>query len=559
MVEEPEIFDFAPSSTVRMRDYQGNALNAVREAWKEASRLLMVMATGTGKTEVVAKITKEHVDAGGKVLILAHTDELLDQMIFKVRRSTDLEPEKEKADEQASPFAPVVVASVQTLARENRLTGFADNHFTLIIVDECHRSLAASYQRILCYFHFGAKSLAEDWKMPVPGEPFLHNAKILGVTATADRGDKRSLGEFYQKVAFEYGLLEAVRDGYLVRPIVKNIPIKIDLKGIKRTAGDFDAGDVAERIRPFLKAGATAIKEHAGDRKTVAFMPSIETARMLAEACSALGLNGSFVSGQCADRSEKVAAFDRAPAGAVIACAMLLIEGWDCDTVSAVAMWRVTKVRSLFAQGIGRCTRTLTGLIDGLETADERLAAIKLSSKPDMLILDPLWLTDRLDLIRPVDLVAGSPAVREKMLSGELSDLVEAEAAAERDLLASLEAAAKKHSRKATRIIDPLAWAVSLGDASLAGWEPDSPWDELPPHPGQLEILTRNSIDTANITCRGLASKIVDRIVARKQLGLCSPKQMRFLIQLGMKDEDAALTTEGKAGAIIGARARSWR
>lgn len=514
--------------------------------------------TVTHNTVLFSHIASREVQRGGRVLILAHTDELLEQARDKLFRATGLISDKEKADEMASQSAKVVVASVQTLSRKTRLMGFRDDHFSLVIVDEAHRSLAESYQRILRYFHFGAHAVAEEWEMPPPDLPTIHKAKILGVTATPDRGDKRSLGEFFQGVAYEYGLLQGVRDGYLVRPIVRNVPIKIDLKGIKRIAGDLSAEDLAIRITPFLKAIASAIKTEAGNRKTVVFTPSVETARLVAEACRENGLLADFVSGGCTDRDHKIAAFDKGPAGSVIACAMLLVEGWDCDTASCVCILRPTKIRSMFVQAVGRTTRPLSGLIDRLSTAEERVEAIAKSAKPNCMILDPLWLSDNLELIRPVDLVITKKEIREKIedLDGDL--ISEAEKA-ERDLLKSLEKAAKKHSRKTSRTVDPLVFAVNVGDNALKEYTPVEPWEATAPDQDQINFLKENGIDTSQVLCRGHAAKIMERLKSRKNLGLCTPKQMNFLIKMGISENEAALTSFDNARKIIYRRVSSHR
>lgn len=487
-------------------------------------------------------------------MILAHTDELLEQAIDKLHRTTGLLAAKEKAGDTASPYASVVVASIQTLSRENRLRGFPDDHFSLVIVDEAHRSLAPSYQRVLNYFHFGKESLDEGWKAPEPGMPYQPKARVLGVTATPDRGDKRTLGEFFQKCAFEYGLLEACRDGYLVRPFVKNIPaeqVKIDLRGIKMSKisgqSDFDVSELGQRITPFLRVIARHIFEEARDRKTVCFLPSIETARLLAGALKENGLNANFVSGACPDRELKIADFHAAGQGSVICNAMLLTEGWDCPDASCIVVLRPTKIRALYTQCVGRGTRPLPGVIDGLATKEQRLEAIAASAKPNLMLLDFLWLTDRLDLVKPIDLVASSPELRKKMEERPEADLIECEAAASRDLLKALEEAAKRNARKKARVIDPLAWAVSLGDAALAGWEPESKWDELPPTAGQIEFLQKQGIDTTNLTCRGLASKILDRVVSRMRLRLCTPKQLSLMAQLGLDEHTCALLTVAEA------------
>ncbi len=542
-----------------LRDYQVQALEKVREGWRQFRRQLAVLATGAGKTVIFSQVAHEEVAAGGRVLILAHTDELLDQASDKLARSTGLEAEKEKAEHHASHFAQVVVGSIQTLARERRLLEWPEDHFTLVIVDEAHRSLAASYQKVLRYFHFGAVSLQDGWQPPEAGADCKTFAKILGVTATADRGDKRSLGEFYEACAFDYGLLQAVRDGYLVRPVAEMIPLKIDLRGIKTSrsanGSDFDLFEVTARITPFLREIASHIARHAGDRKTVCFLPGVETARLLSEALRAQGLDANFVSGACQDRAEKLEAFDAAGRGSVMCNAMLLTEGWDCPDVSCVCVLRPTKIRSLYVQCVGRGTRPLPGVIDGLTAAADRIAAIAASAKPYLRILDFLWLSDNLSLVKPIDLVATKPEIRERMLAdegAEQTDLVNLEERAERDLLQSLEKAAKAHANKKARVIDPLKLAVSLGDADLATWEPETKWDSLPATPAQLDTLSRHGIDVSKVTSRGLASRLIGRVFERQKLGLCSPKQLNFLERLGV--HDAALVSFKDASALIDAK-----
>ena len=141
------------------------------------------------------------------------------------------------------------------------------------------------------------------------------------------------------------------------------------------------------------------------------------------------------------------------------------------------------------------------------------------------------------------DLVATTPEIRKKMEEKGGADLIDCEAAAKRDLLKALEEAAKKNARKKARVIDPLAWAVSLGDDALASWEPMNKWDELPPTPSQLTYLRNYGIDVGNITCRGLASKILDRVISRQRLKLCTPKQLSLMAQLGLDEHTCALLT----------------
>lgn len=560
----------ARASNFMLRDYQGACLAAIDEAFRNGlCRILAVLATGAGKTIIFSKVCELIVNAGGRVLILAHTEELLDQAAKKLEMSTGLISEKEKAQHHASLDASVVVASIQTLSKDNRLMAFPDNHFALVIVDEAHRTLANSYLKILNYFHFGECSLAEDWVAPAKDAPFEFKAKVLGVTATSDRGDKRSLGGFYQgqldehknlRPVFEYGLLQACLDGYLVRPVSLQIPLSIDLRKVKvsrsSNGSDFDATELSKRISPFLTQIAQHIVDQAGDRKVVLFLPGIETARLMSEALNAAGMTCQYVTGKCTDRTEKMEWFAAAGPGNAICNAMLLTEGWDCPDVSAICVLRPTKIRGLYCQCVGRGTRPLTGTIDGLNTREERIRAIAQSAKPDLKILDFLWLSDRLDLVESSDLVAGSLEVREAMKKAAAGgqgpiDLINAVELADRDLLKSLERAAKANSKKSARVIDPLKWAVTLGDEQLATYEPQTKWDSQTPTQGQIDLLKRNHIDVEKVTCRGLASKLIDRVVSRQKLGLCTIKQLNFLEQLGVKD--AAFLSIAAATSIIDA------
>jgi len=228
----------------------------------------------------------------------------------------------------------------------------------------------------------------------------------------------------------------------------------------------------------------------------------------------------------------------------------------DIADVSCGCMLRATRIRSLLVQAMGRGTRVLPGVIDGLETAAERVAAIAASAKPNMLILDFLWLSDRLDLISAVDLVATRPALRDAMAkaAGEGTvDLLELEGVATRDLLKSLEAAAKKNANKAARVMDPLAWAVDLGDEKLATYEPETAFDARPPTPGQLTLLQKQHFDISKIRYFGQASAVITRLMARYRMRLASPQQLHFLHQLGLAPDKATLLSAADASKTIDA------
>lgn len=511
--------------------------------------------TVTHNTSFFAALSHEEVtQRGGRVLILENRDKLVRQTAKRIQKETGIEAEVEMAGDRASPFASVVVASVQTLCKDERLMGFPEGHFTVVVADESHHALSKSWQKVLNYFHYGANSLIEGWEAPLDGT-YTPKCLVMGVTATPELANKQSLGEFYQSQSFYYTYIDAVRDGWLVPPETRNIPLKINLKDIRvgRTpnGSDFNASDLSQRLIPVLEALADQIVTEASDRKGIVFVPSIECARLLADALTRRGLKGIFVSGECLDVDEKTEDFVNSGTGTFLCNAALYVEGADFPDVNCVVPARATKSAGFYKQQIGRGTRVLPGTVDHLGTPEERREAISRSNKPNLLILDPLWISDRIDLCDAYDLFTDKPEVKAKMKFDGAPPSAESAEAAARDLIAALAKEAKKHAKKQARVIDPLAWAVSVGDAALANWKPESKWESDPPTAGQLSFLRQNGIGAAKITQKGMASKIIGRVLARHKLGLATGRQLSLMHQLGLDEQSCATLTQEQAKATI--------
>ena len=304
---------------------------------------------------------------------------------------------------------------------------------------------------------------------------------------------------------------------------------------------------------PVLEALAEQICVNVPDRKSICFVPSIECARLLAAAVSRHGLNGIFVSGECKDVDEKIAAFRAAGKGTVLCNAVLVCEGSDFPDVSCIITARATKSVGFYRQQIGRGTRVLPGIVETIPNAHLRRAAIAASDKPDLLILDPLWISDRIDLCDAYDLLTDKPEVNVRMR--EAKDLsLEGLDQAERDLIKALEKEAQRHARREARTINPLEWSASVGDPGLRDWQPTRVWEALPPLDGehsQLAFLRKQGIDVSGITTRGLAQKIITRIIMRYKSGRCSPRQLDLLGRLGQDQAQCASLTIKGAGALI--------
>lgn len=485
---------------MELRPYQMAASRAVWDHWDQGVRAtLLVMPTGCGKTIVFSSIIEEAVRRGGRVLVLAHRAELLDQAADKLRRVTGLGCAVEKAEQTAeNTWYNVVVGSVQTMQRENRRDG---HEYTHVIVDEAHHAVSASYRAVIDHFA---------------------DAKVLGVTATADRGDKRNLGEVFETLAYQYTLPAAIRDGWLCPIQALTIPLRIDLASVRQSAGDFQAGDVATALDPYLEQIADHLATDAGTRKTVVFLPLIATSQKFLAMLHARGVNAREVNGESRDRAEALAWFDAAGPGAVLCNAMLLTEGWDCPSVDCICVLRPTKIRSLYAQMVGRGTRLHPG-------------------KDDLLLLDFLWHSERHELCRPAHLVCEDQEISRRVAEimaeesqGEAVDLLEAEEAAAGTAVEEREESLRKlleeQKRRKRALVDPLQFELSIG-AQVRDYEPDA--HDLramgPPSTAQLAALEKAGIFPDEVTCQGHASKLLDTIAKRRAENLTTPKQIRFL------------------------------
>ena len=492
-------------ANITLRTYQQEAHDAIFSEWDSGnSKTLLVLPTGCGKTIVFAKVAEDCVRGGDRVLVLAHRGELLDQAADKILTACRLGCAVEKAEQSClGSWFRIVVGSVQTLMREKRLKQFPEDYFNTIIVDEAHHCLSDSYQAVLGYFS---------------------GARVLGVTATPDRGDMKNLGQYFDSLAYEYTLPRAIKEGYLSPIKAVTIPLQLDLSGVGVQNGDFKLGDIDTALDPYLYQIADEMREYCKDRKTVVFLPLVKTSQKFKNILIEKGFNAAEVNGESADRAQILKDFDAGRYN-VLCNSMLLTEGWDCPSVDCIVVLRPTKVRSLYAQMVGRGTRLCEG-------------------KDHLLLLDFLWHTERHELCRPACLICESAEVAQKMTenleaAGCPVDITEAEQTASEDVVAQREAALAKvlddMKKRKRKLVDPLQFEMSIQAEDLSGYVPAFGWQMTPPSDKQKAALEKYGIFPDEIDNAGKAALILDRLNKRRMEGLTTPKQIRFLEGRGFR------------------------
>ena len=500
------------------RQYQSDCIAAIDAGFEDYSKQLLVLPTGGGKTCVFSWLAKARQEKGQRTLILAHREELIQQASDKLFNATAISGQIEKAENYAvvadDLHSHVVIASVQTLMRDKRLARWPHDYFSLVVIDEAHRALADSYQKILAHFD--------------------GNADVLGVTATPDRGDKKNLGSYFENIAYEIGLFDLIHQGFLSPISVRSIPLEIDLRGVKITAGDFDDAQLGHALEPYLDSIAAEIAKHAKHRKTLCFLPLIATSQKFVEACCKAGIRARHIDGNSPDRAEILAAYSRGEFD-LLSNAVLLTEGYDEPTIDCVCVLRPTQSRALYSQMVGRGTRVC-------------------DFKSDLLLLDFLWQTEKHKLSRPAHLIAKSedeadtitelsqaaPAIQSQSELGleDLASKVQAER--ERRLREEL----KSNSRKSSRVISADQFAAAHDAFAVVEYSPTMRWESGVVSEQQAKYLKQAKIDLKSVRDKGHAKLLLDLHFRNQRLVLATPKQVHTLKRMGFANAETMTKQE---------------
>lgn len=330
--------------TRTLRPHQKTAYDAVHAEWKSGVlRTAVVHATGLGKGDLIAKMVTDEARAGGRPLVLCHRAEVLDQL---TARCGGYAPEVTVGRVQAGrnqARRQVTMAMIQTVARETRRARMIRP--SMVVIDECHRASSDSYVRALAW----AGS--------------FDRTRTLGLTATLVRGDRKGLGDVFESVADSRDIAWGVEEGLLVRPRGRVVVADhMQLEQAKVSRGDYVDADLGSMVEQDAEQIAKAWQEHAGDRITIAFVPTVDSANELRDAFLAQGVAAEMVCGTTPAR-DREAMYARLAAGEtrVLVNIFVLVEGFDVPAVSCVLQCRPTRLPGTYTQMVGRALRPHPG------------------------------------------------------------------------------------------------------------------------------------------------------------------------------------------------------
>lgn len=545
---------------MNLRLYQKDAADAVFREWEKVQSTAVILPTGCGKTRVASEVILRAQPK--RTLFLAHREELIFQAQRQIKMATGLESEIEMAELKASTSLfnnmPVVISTIQTqCAGKNggRMTKFKPEDFGVVIVDEVHHGVAASYQKVLEYYKQNP------------------NIKILGITATPDRADELALGKILETVAYTYEMVAAINDGWLVPIQQQMISVgTLDYSHVRTTAGDLNGADLAAVLEDEknLQGMVGATIQTIGDKKAIAFTGSVRHAQMCCEIFNRhrSGM-ATWVCGETPrdERRLKLKDFIEGKIQVLCNCG-IATEGFDCPDVQVIIMGRPTKSRALYQQMVGRATRSLTGTLDDLHSAYERKQAIAESPKPSMTVLDFVGNSGKHKLITAADILGGKYpeevrelAKRRAEKDGNAKNVEDMLKESEEEIRQRIEKQRLEEEARRARLVAKVQFRSKIVD----------PFDVFDTRPTQSKgwdhgrrlgeksrgILQRMGVDPDKIGYeRGM--QLVMNQMERWKKGLCSPKQAKLLLRYGYTNA-AQLTMKEASKLIDGLAANGWK
>lgn len=520
----------------QLRPYQQEAYDAVFKALdRGCQKMMVVLPTGCGKSLNAVRIAGKF----NKILWMTHTEELIAQsgaaLLQEFYPEIDINVINNKhgnlieyqrfllkygAEEEKSKFglikadlfnidAHITLASFQTLHR--RLDRIPADLFDLVIIDECHHATSVTTVKSLTYF-----------------KPQL----LLGLTATATRADGMQLGDVFDEIVYQYPLGEAIKDGWLVEIEAVMVKTKLNLDNVRTTAGELNQKDLKETVDTpeRNKLIVDKYKELSDGLQCVVFCVDVEHAQNVCAEFVSLGYKAEFIVGDeelTPDRIDVIKRFKKGQT-TILVNVMILTEGFDYPGIMTVIMACPTKSATKFFQQLGRGTRTLPGVIDGIDLAAGRIHAIKKSAKKKLILIDIVDTTTRHRLVNTYELDKEARLEDRVFLTSERRE----------ELIASrnkrkLNAQREKEERLNIFTIPRVKMSTSIkmvGDATEK----------------QLETLKRNGYNVeVNHYTKAMASKIISDLP-------CFDNYKRFLgwkiKELGMKinQEDLSKMTYGE-------------
>lgn len=337
----------------QLRYYQQEAVDSVYRFFESNAgrNPCVVLPTGAGKTHVIAKLCEDVQGWGGRVLVVAHVKELLEQAASKLEAIGGLDVGVYSAGlKRRDKDNRIIVGGIQSMCNRGlELTG--SDPFSLVVVDEAHRIPIAGNGQ---YCKLLSDLVATN-----------QNLKIVGLTATPYRtgaGYVCSDDHFLNEICYEANVADLIERGYLCElASAQGTAGTVDMGGVKRSGGDYNQSEMESLFSDEEKvtlASGEIVKLTEGRRKVLVFCCGIDHAEAVAEQLRSRdpGERVGIVTSVHGGRDETIRDFK---AGEIkyLVNVNCLCEGFDATAIDCVVLLRATCSPGLYYQMVGRGLR----------------------------------------------------------------------------------------------------------------------------------------------------------------------------------------------------------
>jgi superfamily II DNA or RNA helicase len=316
-----------------LRPYQNNSIKGLWEAAREHDRMILSLPTGGGKSTIMSAFVKIMVKHNRRVIFVVHSRELVIQFAQRMYKQFGVECGIIMNGVKEDRSKMVQCASVLSLI--NREYPPAD----VLIIDECHRCLSASYMKVIDHYDV---------------------AKVIGLTATPFRTDGKGMGDVYQTIIQPITIKQLISQGYLVPTKVYGSPHAVDMTDVDVKRGDYDQKQMWGKFNDYasFKSVVDNYKAHAEGKKAICFNVNVEHNNKMKAEFEKYGYRVAALDAKTKkkERERVVKGFANGEYD-ILNNVGLFIEGFDIPDTECVILNRATHSKALYVQAVGRGLR----------------------------------------------------------------------------------------------------------------------------------------------------------------------------------------------------------
>lgn len=330
---------------MNLKPYQEDAINAIKQEFEHSNSTFVEMPTGSGKTYTFLTYAQRYHK---NILIIVPSRQLLTQVYLESLKFFHKSEISKRGCNYFDDEKKVHICVINSVNKDY-LEILACLKFDLIIIDEAHHAQSMMYTRLI--------------KMTQKYANYEHT-KILGVTATPDRLDRKLLSNILGACCFKLTIEYMIKNKFLSDIEGYRLKTQVDIYEVDSHNGDFSLNKIYNKLCTSFRNNLilNAVKEYLLERKSIIFCINISHSKQLCKLLNDNNIPSLHIDGKMSQeqRESILKEFKDGQVKCIVNC-QVLTEGFDAPWVNGILLARPTKSPSLFKQMIGRGLRLFPG------------------------------------------------------------------------------------------------------------------------------------------------------------------------------------------------------